>query len=127
MLPAPILVKKIVLAVLPTPINPSVPRPTLTVAIPIKSSDIFATNRVCPSVRVFAAPIEPLSLYWITVPPFGEYVRLSPVFKLWPLIKTDLVGIKIWVEPAPGYWKVIVCPEPTVLAVPSPSASAGLK
>ena len=126
-LPAPTLVKKIVLAVLPTPMNPSVPSPTLTVAIPIRSSEIFATNKVCPSVKVFATPIEPLSLYWIAVPPFEEYVRLSPVFKLCPLIKTDLVGIKIWVEPAPGLPKVIVVPEPTSVAVPSPSASTGVK
>ena len=56
-------VKKIVLAVLPTPINPSVPSPTLTVAIPIKSSEIFATNKVCPSVRVCAVPTKPSSLY----------------------------------------------------------------
>ena len=64
------------------PIN-IVPNPTLTVAIPIKSSEILATNGVCPSVRDFAVPIHTSSLYSKAVPPFGEYVRLSPVLKVW--------------------------------------------
>ena len=35
---------------------PVVPRPTLTVAIPIKSSLIFATNKLDPSARVLPTP-----------------------------------------------------------------------
>ena len=37
-----------------TPVDPT---PTLTVEIPIKSFEILATNKLCPSVSVVAVPI----------------------------------------------------------------------
>ena len=57
--------------------EPLVPIPTLTVAIPITSFEILATNKVWSSTRVDAEP----TLFKTSIPlPFpGEYVNWSPV------------------------------------------------
>ena len=60
---------------------PVVPRPTLTVAIPIRSSDSFATNSSTPSARVVPTPTFVSSSTIIPEPPLVEYVSLSPVSK----------------------------------------------
>ena len=57
---------------------PVVPKPTLTVATPMRSSSILATNSFCPLVRVVPKPTPALvsSSTYNPVPPFpGEYVN----------------------------------------------------
>ena len=107
---------------------PVVPSPTLIVAIPIKSSDIFATNKVWPSDKVVPTPTFVSSWTMIPFPPVpGEYVIWSPVLRLWFLIKILLVGINAWVIPDPGFAKEIVVPIPTPAVVPNPTALDGSK
>ena len=63
--------KMSVLTLLLIPTNPPVePRPTLLVAIPIKSSEILAAKTVCSSVN--ANVIEPSVETETAVPPFEE-------------------------------------------------------
>ena len=107
---------------------PVVPSPTLIVAIPIKSSDIFATNKVCPLDKVVPTPTFVSSWTIIPFPPFpGEYVNWSPVLKLWFLMKIVLVGMNDWVTPDPGFAKEIVVPIPTPAVVPKPTELEGSK
>ena len=71
--PDPTLLKKSVVAdlwVLAIPTNvPVVPKPTLTVAIPIKLSSILATNTFWPSVKVIPTPTFVESSTIIPLPP----------------------------------------------------------
>ena len=116
-------------SVLAPPTNvPVVPSPTLMVAIPIRSSDIFATNKVWPSDKVVPTPTFVSSWTMIPDPPVpGEYVIWSPVLRLWFLIKILLDGINACVIPDPGFAKEIVVPIPTPAVVPKPTALDGSK
>jgi len=67
--------------VIPTKVPP-VPRPTLNVEIPIKSSDILATY----TIDWFESDTEvdiPFVETPITDPLFAEYINSSPVFNWW--------------------------------------------
>ena len=62
-----------------------VPNPTITVAIPTKSSLILAAYTVCWFANCFIAALL-LSRTERPVPTLGEYVNLSPVSNPWFLI-----------------------------------------
>ena len=87
--PVPTLLKNSVVDIVfarPTKV-PVDPRPTLIVAIPIRSSLILATNSDWPSARVVPTPTFVSSCTMIPLPLVpGEYVTWSPVRRLWFLI-----------------------------------------
>jgi hypothetical protein len=72
--------RPLVVEAIPTKI-PVEPKPTFTVEIPIKSSEIFATNTCDWFVRVTDVEI-PFVETPIEDPVFGEYVSMSPVSNL---------------------------------------------
>ena len=61
---------------------PVLPKPTLHVDIPNKSSEIAAAKTVCPFINVDIPVLAaaPSSLILRPSPWLGEYVNLSPVF-----------------------------------------------